>query len=164
MNLHSLSIALSSPSAQEQAVRKETLSTRLRTLSSVLLSFRRSRWVDFCWITCQCPRVVPAAQGSGMCSLCTELTFPFFPPLPLRTLPGPSLQFHSTSFNFLTGRGGSGARGAPTRPPCQYPPSPQPPPPWSSLAYKSPGKFGSVISGPARTRLCRNNPSSPPGG
>lgn len=134
----------------------------LRTLSPVL-SFLCGRWVDFGQITCWRPRVVPAAQGSGMCSLCTRRTFPFFASLLLRKLPGPSLQFHSTSFNFPTGRGRLGGKrctGLASLPTPLHPTTSH----WSSLAYKSPGKFGSVISGEARTCLCRNNPSSPPGG
>lgn len=120
MNLHSLSIAPSPASAREQPVRKENR----RTLSPVLSS-PGGRWVDFCRITRRRPRVVPAAQGSGMCSLCTELTFPFFAPLLLRKLPGPTLQFHSTSFNFLTERGRLGGKRC-TQPSC-LPIPPHPP-------------------------------------
>lgn len=67
------------------------------------------------------------------------LTFSFSQLLP-RMLPWHSLQFHSTSFNFLTGREARGARSVscPNRPP---------PPPRSSLVCKSRSKFGSVISG-----------------
>lgn len=63
------------------------------------------------------------------------LTFSFSQLLP-RTLPWHSLQFHSTSFNFLTGRE---ARGQEVHLP--------PPPLCSSLVCKSGSKFGSVISG-----------------
>lgn len=81
-----------------------------------------------------------SAQNHQECVICANrefdmLTFSFSQLLP-RRLPWHSLQFHSTSFNFVTARGGLGARRAPPLPPL-----------CSSLVCKSRGKFGSVISG-----------------
>lgn len=76
------------------------------------------------------------------------LTFSFSQLLP-RMLPWHSLQFHSTSFNFLTVRE---ARGQEVHPP----------PPLFISAQKSEQVWISYFR-LVRTRLCRNNPSSPPG-
>lgn len=163
-NLHSLSIAAENPPVLENSlyVRKT-----LPTLSPAL-SFLAGRWVDFG------TDYVPASPGRPRSTRLRNVQFVheadislFFAPLLLRKLPGPSLQFHSTSFNFLTGRGGGGWGGASLSDRLVLlanHPSVQLPPIGLHQLTKSPGKFGSVISGEARTRLCRNNPSSPPGG
>lgn len=98
---------------------------------------------DFCWVMCQCTKVCAGVQGSGMLGPEHKtvesgmLTFSFSPFLP-RTLPRHSLQFHSTSFNLLTGRKSRGQEVHPTPTPL--------PSPSSSLVCESWSKFGSVIS------------------
>lgn len=85
------------------------------------------------------------------------LTFSFSQLLP-RMLPWHSLQFHSTSFNFLTGREARGARSVSCPPPYH----PHPAAPFFISVQKSEQVWISYFR-LVRTRLCGNNPSSPPG-
>lgn len=105
------------------------------------------------WTTIRNVQLVYRAGDSGM------LTFPFSLLLP-RMLPRRSLQFHSTSFNFLTGRD---AQGQEVHLPLHRCPLPSSPLPLFFISVRKTARVWISYFRLARTRLCQNNPSSPPG-